>query len=337
MAEYTEATGNISYEELFSDGRLLTILAISVAGSLGNNIASPALPAMASALNMTDASVGLVITAYTLPTVVMVPVVGVLADIYGRRPIVLPSLLLFGTAGTAISFANTFEMILVLRELQGVAAAGIPSLTVTLIGDIYVGADGAAARDPIKYEQRQHRDYTRRCRGLFRGGVELPVFPPSRNHTLLLLSHVYPPRTVTGRRGAESVASVLRGYFRAFGGEVRDRRLSLLLLGGGIRDFVKYALVTFVPLFAVRTLDATVVEAGAVLSARGLAGIVVFPISGIVVEKSSHRQALVGALGIAATGLVLKSPTCRISWLWGCSLDSTASAIRSFHLSLRTQ
>lgn len=37
-------------------------------------------------------------------------------------------------------------MILVLRALQGIAAVGISSLTVTLIGDIYVGADGAAAQ-----------------------------------------------------------------------------------------------------------------------------------------------------------------------------------------------
>lgn len=89
MTEHTEAARNVSYGELVSDSRLLTILAISVAGSFGNNIASPALPAMATVLNMTDASVGLAITAYTLPTVVMVPTMGVLADIDGRRPIVL--------------------------------------------------------------------------------------------------------------------------------------------------------------------------------------------------------------------------------------------------------
>lgn len=46
------------------------------------------------------ARIGLVLSAFFLPTMLCTPVVGVAADIYGRRPVVLTSLATFGVAGT---------------------------------------------------------------------------------------------------------------------------------------------------------------------------------------------------------------------------------------------
>ena len=44
---------------------------------------------------------GLLITVFTSPGIVMTPLLGVLSDRYGRKKILVPALLLFGIAGGA--------------------------------------------------------------------------------------------------------------------------------------------------------------------------------------------------------------------------------------------
>ncbi|MDX1639847.1 MAG: MFS transporter, partial [Balneolaceae bacterium] len=61
------------------------------------------------------------------------------ADRYGRKLILVPSLLVFGVAGTACAWATDFTWLLALRFLQGVGGASLGALNVTLIGDLYDG------------------------------------------------------------------------------------------------------------------------------------------------------------------------------------------------------
>jgi len=80
-----------------------------------------------------------------LPGIFLTPVLGVLADRYGRKRILVPSLMLFGVAGSSIFFIHNFELIVVLRFIQGCGAAALGSINVTLIGDIFKGNDRPAA------------------------------------------------------------------------------------------------------------------------------------------------------------------------------------------------
>jgi MFS family permease len=79
----------------------------------------------------------LLIVVFTLPGVLFTPALGVLADRFGRKKILVPSLLLFGVAGCACSLARDFNLLLTLRFLQGIGAASLGSLNVTVIGDLY--------------------------------------------------------------------------------------------------------------------------------------------------------------------------------------------------------
>lgn len=146
MTQQTTATDSVSYVSLFGDSRYVAILSVAMAATLAGNILSPALPGIADAFNVSSARIGLAVTAYSLPTAFALPISGVLADLYGRRKIVLPALVGFGLAGTAIAFVNSFEAVIALLVIQGLASAGISPLTVTLLGDIYTGAQGAAAQ-----------------------------------------------------------------------------------------------------------------------------------------------------------------------------------------------
>lgn len=119
--------------------RLHVILASSLIGVMGVSLLSPVLPALRTTFGITDAQVGLIITVYTLPGIVLTPFVGLAADRIGRRRTLVPLLLLFGVAGSAIAVTNTFRQVLILRFVQGVGASALVTLAITLAGDYYEG------------------------------------------------------------------------------------------------------------------------------------------------------------------------------------------------------
>lgn len=124
----------------WSSAAFRTILACSLIGVMGVPLISPILPELRAVFGISDTQAGLIITAYTLPGVFLTPFIGLLSDHFGRRPVVLPLLFLFGLSGAAIALAPAFELVLLLRFLQGVGASGLMVLAITLIGDFYDGA-----------------------------------------------------------------------------------------------------------------------------------------------------------------------------------------------------
>lgn len=100
---------------------------------------SPVLPVIRDAFVITDARTSLLITVYFPPGIVLSPVIGMLADRFGRRPVIVPSLFVFGLAGGVAALVSDFTVILALRLIQGTAAAGVFILTVTFISDVFEG------------------------------------------------------------------------------------------------------------------------------------------------------------------------------------------------------
>jgi ACDE family multidrug resistance protein len=112
---------------------------------LGVASITPAFPKIEKVLNISEQQVGLLITVFTLPGVILTPVLGVLADRFGRKQILIPSLIFFGIAGTSCFFTRHFDLLLIFRLVQGIGAASLGSLNVTLIGDFFEGRNRTAA------------------------------------------------------------------------------------------------------------------------------------------------------------------------------------------------
>lgn len=106
---------------------------------MGVSSITPVLPLVAATFDITVGRAALLITLYTLPGVLLTPVLGVLSDRIGRKNVLVPSMILFGIAGFACVFAPSYEMLLLLRFAQGVGSAAIGALNVTMIGDIFSG------------------------------------------------------------------------------------------------------------------------------------------------------------------------------------------------------
>lgn len=118
---------------------VLIIFASTLVSVMGVSLISPALPTIQAAWDISASQASLLISAFTVPGVVLTPFVGLVSDRLGRKRVLVPSLVLFGVSGVAIVFIDDFATILGLRIVQGTAGSAIMSLTVTLLGDLFSG------------------------------------------------------------------------------------------------------------------------------------------------------------------------------------------------------
>lgn len=121
------------------------IFGVTLMAVLGVSSITPAFPVMSKALHINPGQIGLLITVFTLPGIFLTPFLGMLADRYGRKKILIPSLILFAVAGASCAFLQTFNGLLIARFFQGVGATSLGALNVTLIGDLFRGRQRAAA------------------------------------------------------------------------------------------------------------------------------------------------------------------------------------------------
>ncbi|WP_101298003.1 MFS transporter [Halegenticoccus soli] len=115
------------------------VLLSTALAPLGVPLVSPALPVIRDTFGVTDATASLLISSYFVAGIVLSPFIGALADRLGRKRVLVWSLAAFGLTGGAAAFAPTFEAVLALRAIGGVASAGIFISTITLIGDVFDG------------------------------------------------------------------------------------------------------------------------------------------------------------------------------------------------------
>ncbi len=143
----------VSLRTLFGDdARILRdreyqiLLLVTVPVLLGTTLLSPVLDSLIEPLGATPANVGLLVSAFTAPAIVIIPLAGALADRVGRKPILVVSILLFGCSGSAIALTTDFRVALGLRLLQGVSFAGASPIIITCIRDIYDGSAEATGQ-----------------------------------------------------------------------------------------------------------------------------------------------------------------------------------------------
>lgn len=115
-----------------------------------NTMLFPIFPALRSDLNLSLAQVSLLVVFANIPSALLSPLGGILADRFTRKMIILPSLLLFGAGGlltglAALTLENPFPYMLGFRVVQGIGAAAPMYLAMALAGDIFQSTERAQA------------------------------------------------------------------------------------------------------------------------------------------------------------------------------------------------
>ena len=132
-------------KRIYLDTHLQILFGITLMAVMGVASVTPAFPKIIRDLGISSTRIGWLITVFTFPGVILTPVLGVFADRYGRKRILIPSMFLFGIAGGACALSRDFNLLLIMRFFQGIGAASLGALNVTIIGDLYSGRELAAA------------------------------------------------------------------------------------------------------------------------------------------------------------------------------------------------
>ncbi len=119
------------------------LIAVSAIGPLALNGVLPATSAVMTDLDTRYGVAQLVLTVFLTANLVSQLVLGPAADRYGRRPVMLFSLLIFSIGSLVCASAISIEMLLVGRFVQGIGGAVCVFLPRTIVRDIY--AQGRAA------------------------------------------------------------------------------------------------------------------------------------------------------------------------------------------------
>ena len=254
--------------DLLWEGNFQVLLLANLLAPLGSGLMSAVLNSLADPFAVSTADLGLMISAFTAPAVLIIPITGVLADRFGRKPVLVAGLLTFGVGGVAIAFTNTFEVALALRLMQGVGYAGITPIIITSIGDLYAGTKETTAQG-LRFA----------C-----SGFAQTVFPIlsgilvviAWQYPFFIYAIAFPVAVIVWLRFEEPAASLQspandgeqptsrsgREQFAAVWDLISEPRVQLAILVRGLPVMVWIGFLTYNSVFVERLMGGTPAEAG---------------------------------------------------------------------------
>lgn len=238
--------------------RALTLVyGSSVALMMGVNFIQPALPALIERFGVSDSALAWVMTVYTGPAIVLAPIFGIVADLYGRRLLLAWGLILFGLSGAAMAFAPTFGWLLAFRAIQGIGFSAVIPLTIVLIGDLLEGHNEIGGQGLKVFLDRVGYFVLPPLGGLL---ATIAWFWPFAMYIVVVpfgfLVLAWMPET----KGTDHDDSwkYLKDMLRL----TRHPRLLIAFSAGFRRFFLDYGFLTYFPLFLVRTHGISTATAG---------------------------------------------------------------------------
>jgi ACDE family multidrug resistance protein len=277
------------------------IIVIAMVTMYGGSVISPALPSIQQAFNIETSSIGLLMTAFSFPGIISIPIAGILSDRYGRRKIVVPLLLLYGIAGTLCFFAPSYEILVSLRFLSGIGAGAIATLTLTLIGDLFQGRERTEA---LGYRIAFGQAST----GIFPifGGLLAVI---SWRYPFLLFILAIPvgflALAILGDETARNKSTIKEYLSEVTRGLLNARTASLLTVAPTLMIINQGIIMTFLPVYLGYTFGVSAAIIGLVISVRVIAGVIGASSMGVLTDHMREEWLLIWSLAVLALGVSL--------------------------------
>ncbi|MBM4764344.1 MDR family MFS transporter [Bacillus sp. B15-48] len=115
---------------------LAAIMLATFMGAIEATIVSTAMPEIVGDLGGFSLY-SWVFSAYLLMNAVTVLIYGKLADLFGRKPILIFGITIFLIGSVLCGFAQSMEMLVLFRFIQGFGAGAVMPIATTIVGDIY--------------------------------------------------------------------------------------------------------------------------------------------------------------------------------------------------------
>jgi DHA1 family bicyclomycin/chloramphenicol resistance-like MFS transporter len=120
-------------------GLTLLLSLLTAIGPLSMDMYLPSLPAIGAALHAPTAQVQLTISTYLIGFAAGQIVYGPISDRFGRKPVLLAALVLYGVGSVLCATARSIEMLTAVRFVQAFGGAGSIVLARAVVRDIYSG------------------------------------------------------------------------------------------------------------------------------------------------------------------------------------------------------
>ena len=251
--------------DVVADPRFRVILLGSVVSPMGASLVSPLLDSLVGVYGVSEAQIGLVMAAFTAPAIVAIPLVGLVSDRYGRKPVLTTGLAVFGAAGAALAFTTDFRAVVALRLLQGVGFTGIAPVLIAATGDLFDG-DREATAQGLRFTTV---------------GLSLAVFPLlagllvalSWQYPFLMFALGLPAALIVHLRFEEPTTDADDDGFdlRRLARVVRRPRVALVLVGRAVPSVLWFGFLTYNSIVVVRFLGGTAGTAGALVAVASVA------------------------------------------------------------------
>jgi EmrB/QacA subfamily drug resistance transporter len=114
----------------------LGVAAVMLLAALDGTIVGTAMPRVIAELNGFE-HYAAVTTAYMLTATVVVPIVGKLSDLYGRKPFLLLGVAIFVIGSALCGAAASMAQLILFRGIQGLGAGMAQGMAFTTIADLY--------------------------------------------------------------------------------------------------------------------------------------------------------------------------------------------------------
>ena len=198
---------------------LVVILTTVFIDLVGFGIVIPVLPfyAEGTKFNATPRMVGLLFASYSVMQLIFSPILGGLSDKYGRRPVLLVSIIGTGIGFLIIGFAETLPMLFLGRILDGITGGNI-STAQAYIADITTKENRATGMGLIGAAFGVGFVFGPAIGGILsRWGIYVPfLFAAGLCFANAILLYFRLPETVTAQRPPENRAARGRGFGQLF-------------------------------------------------------------------------------------------------------------------------
>ena len=300
-------------KNVLSNSNFRIILGIVVMGVVGGSVVAPILPSMVEPLGTTNEMIGLVISVYTFCALLSTPLHGVLADRFGRKKVLVPAIVLFGVTGFSIAFVKEFYAVLILRGLQGMGTAGMMTLGVTVIGDIFKGKARAVAMGYRSSAQSFINVIMPFVSGII---ATITWFYPFLIYILALPLALFVSMRLNIPE--ELNQSNLRDYFRSIAEVMRDKKTLWVYISVLFVFVFLYCFIVYAPILIVEELKLTTFYTGILLSVGSGVAAITATQSGRVFYRFRNHQIVSFGFLMGGISLFLISLTMNYAWLLVC-------------------
>ena len=119
------------------------VFSVTTVALLHNSIFVSSTPEILRSLGESENLAGLLIAAGSVPGIVVAPLIGFLADRFGRKKVLIPCLVIYGVFGMLVGLSPSLFWFILIRIFQGLGSAGLINLVVVIISDNWVSLDRA--------------------------------------------------------------------------------------------------------------------------------------------------------------------------------------------------